>query len=89
MIVRWQCSEWCDAPGAASAAHEGYVADVSCESNGDGWFWEVRATAAVSEYPELIDCGIEDTAHAATFVAERVLFKAGHERKCGLESRNG
>lgn len=63
MDVQWQPLEWND-DGSAATVEPGLKLEISPDEDG-GWFWRVDLTAAVSEYPEIWDCGIASDETAA------------------------
>ena len=69
-MLDWMESEWADE--GSWAWLKGYVADV-WKVDDDLWFWTVKATEAVSEWPELQDSGQNKTAGAAKNAAAKAL----------------
>lgn len=79
--ITWGESEWADDGFTAELA--GYTADVYPNplDEGRGWSWRVDATADVSEWPELQDCGHDlPDAAAAKAAAEHALRKVADRR---------
>lgn len=72
--VEWLDSEWAD--GGFAAYVDGVEANVSPSESGDGWFWSVKATSAVSEWPEVWNCGVEQWPSVAKRKAASSLMKA-------------
>lgn len=71
-MAKWQESEWAD--DGVTAYEGGVEADVYPDDR--GWLWGVKATAAVSEWPELWDAGSAGTKKDAQDAAERALARA-------------
>jgi len=77
----WRPSE----TGEGTAAYvAGYELNVERSSDqravGKRWFWSTLATSAVSEYPEVQDCGFASTEVQAEQLAERAARKAVQTR---------
>ena len=74
--ITWGDSEW--ATGGFAAYFKGYDADVFQDqvANDGLWVWTVRASAEVSEWPELQDTGRNRTADNAKREAEKALRRA-------------
>jgi len=70
--IVWTESEWAD--DGFGAYLKGYSADVYPAS--DGWFWQVEASEAVSEFPELQDAGKTKTVTQAKYKAQAALRRA-------------
>ncbi len=71
--VAWYPSETGEGVEAEAG---GYVAAVHAALDGDGIFWRVDATAAVSEWPEVYACGFAATEADARRDAEAALARA-------------
>lgn len=56
--IYWDACEWDDKVDARSAEFYGYSLDVTPNEVGNGFSWMVRATYAVSEYPECEAAGV-------------------------------
>lgn len=82
MTYRWTTSEW--ARDGETTEHRGYVADIWTTKRSDTavswvWVWQVKATDAVSEWPELQAYGWSRTRETAKRKAEAALRRAGRK----------
>lgn len=80
--IEWMRSEWNDHPQAQAGWLDGIMGDIypeedwySNEPTGK-WDWEVKPTSERCEWPELIDCGVCDTAAQAKAKCEEIMRKA-------------
>lgn len=82
MTLDWQTAEWDERSDAAYTRG----LDVQVTPDGSRWCWMVRATAEVSEYPEVYNCGFAPTREKARAAAERSVAKAIKSGYCTKET---
>lgn len=72
---------WSNAPGLCTERIAyGYRLCVQASVDGRSVFWRVDATSAVSEWPEVYDCGFERTVAAGKAACVAALARALDDR---------
>lgn len=79
VTLNWTDAEWGD--GAVAACYRGL--EVSVEADG---FWSVRATRAVSDYPELWNAGSAGSVEAGKAAAAKSVAAAVADGYCTEET---
>ncbi len=72
-VIEWATSEW-DPDTEAAYVEPGLECSIS--PNDGGYFWIVRLTASVSEYPEVWDAKAANSREEARYAVRRCVEKA-------------
>ena len=72
----WTGSPTPDGSGILFAALNGINATAAQPDEDEKWFWLVQPTGKRSEFPEVFDCGTEDSPEAAKSKATAALIEA-------------